>query len=553
MILRKSSPYWILCFLLAGGTPLRAQSSDTLDGAWNQARPLVTIGSVAEDRLRLRQILGDTTTEGYLLRSPSSLVPRLGRDGGETRLQWEFIPPALDAVWNSDLPFSLNDGAMWAGRGWTTQIRAGVRAEFGPIFLVVAPQLVHVQNSGFRIIPSDEEGRSSFSPPWRTGLQSADLPLRFGNESYTVLDPGQSTLAVHLGPVAAGFSSENQWWGPGIRNAILMSNHAAGIPHLFLRTASPVETRFGSFEGRWMVGGLTESLFFDTLTSNDVRSISAIAATFQPALDRGLTLGVARAVYEPGGSAGGVAGRFLDALTRWGGDGDLTPTEREFEQVTTLFGRWVFPEDGFEAYTEWARLEVPGSFSELLVSPEHTQAYTLGAQWAKPLLGRSVFRLQTEVTYLEQTSPSRLNPVQSFYTSPAVTQGYTHRGQTVGAAIGPGSSSQWAAVDYFAPRWQVGVFAGRTRWDNDAYYTQPTGRSEVAHDVSLFGGIRAGGRLPWVDFNVELLRGNRHNYFFQNLLRGFGSDGAIDRSNTTLRLSVVPRLPSREAGRNGGI
>ena len=62
---------------------------------------------------------------------------------------------------------------------------------------------------------------------------------------------------------------------------------------------------------------------------------------------------------------------------------------------------------------------------------------------------RDALRLQAEHTYLEKSATSRDRPVGVYYTSRAVLQGYTHDGRVLGAAIGPGASSHWLAVDYF--------------------------------------------------------------------------------------------------------
>lgn len=58
--------------------------------------------------------------------------------------------------------------------------------------------------------------------------------------------------------------------GSGIRNALVLSDRAAGFPHLFLRTAKPVDVGVGMFRARWILGGLTESLYFDEDPSNGI-------------------------------------------------------------------------------------------------------------------------------------------------------------------------------------------------------------------------------------------------------------------------------------------
>jgi hypothetical protein len=527
-----------LVLLVAVCAPLRGQSTEGMR-LGEVFAPLHLVGGIEDDRLRTRQLLGSAGTEGYLIRSPSSLSRQL--PGDPERLRWALVSPELRSVWNSTIPYSLNEGALWAGRGWSLQALLGIQAQWRIVSLTFAPQLIRVQNSDFLTIPSTRRTHSSLLPPWYVDHPSADLPVRPGNLPYRLFDLGQSTLSVEAGPAVVGGSTENQWWGPGIRNAIVMSNNAAGFPHLFVRTRQPVTTRIGQFEAKWLVGGLTESLYFDTIPDNDIRSLSAMVVTYRPPAEPGLTVGLARAVYRTVGGGSSVPARFHDVLTHWEA-APLAQAEQEdpAEQLLSLFGRWTFPESGFEAYLEWARVALPDSFRDLLTMPHHTQGYTIGLQWARPVHASAHVRVQAEMTYLEQSSTYRQRPTPLFYASGGVPQGYTHRGQVLGAAIGPGASSQWAGVDYEAAAWQLGLFGGRIRWDNDAYYRQWTGRSEVAHDVSVLGGIRGALEIPGLRVAAELTRMQRYNFLYQNLLHGFTGFGAVDPANTTLSLTVSP-------------
>ena len=543
---------WLVLLGLAFPSAARAQAGSP---APEWLSPLAGIGSPAEDRARLRQLLGREDTEGFLVRSPSSRTPGLAAEGDGVR--WWIVPPEVDAVWNGQIPFSLNDGALWAGRGANLQATAGAAVAAGPVTLVLAPQLTYSENRAFQTLPSVGDDRSAFASPWYAGAYSADLPLRFGDRPLLRLHPGQSSLSVRADPVVAGVSTENQWWGPGIRNAIVLSDQAEGFPHLFVRTAAPVRTRFGSLEGKWIAGGLTESLFFDTLSANDVRSLSGFAATFRPAAQPDLTVGLSRVVYGAVEGAGGVPGRALDAFLWWG-EPSWTPPDSAApdsaayvpaepgasgrEQVLSLFGRWVFPREGLEVYAEWARLDLPSSPVDLLNQPNHTQGYTLGLQWARPVREEGVLRFQSELTYLEESATFNNRPTPVYYVSRSVRQGYTQRGQGIGAAVGPGGSGQWIAGDYLAPGWSLGAFGGRIRWNNDVYYLEP-GRAYIAHDVSVFGGLRGGGRVWSVYASAELSAERRYNYLFQNPETEPYGDRAIDLWNQTLRITLTPYRP----------
>ena len=101
-------------------------------------------------------------------------------------------------------------------------------------------------------------------------------------------------------------------------------------------------------------------------------------------------------------------------------------------------------------------------------------------------------------------------------------QGYTNLGQPLGAAIGPGSSSQFIALDLVAPRWQGGLFFNRVRWLEDAHSQQPyppdgpTTYGWCEHDVSLLPGIRGSWRSRFGDLAAEYSAGWRLNVFFEN-------------------------------------
>lgn len=547
MALGKYSRH-VLFLLFATVLPLRGQTQEPAPAVRDSTRALVTIGSVAEDRLRLQQILGDTSTAGYLLRSASSQTPEVEVDSGEVR--WSVISPRISTIWNSDLPFSMNDGALWAGRGANVEVMGGVRLASERLSLIIAPELIHQRNRDFQIIPNPiYYVFDPFASPFHTFPESLDLPLRFGDEPFTTLSLGQSTLAVSSGPVVIGASTENQWWGPGIRNAIVLSNHAAGFPHLFLRSSTPLTTPVGDFEGKWIVGALKESRYFDLNGGNNNRFLSGLVATLRLRWEPNLTLGFARTVFGPTDENHTALFHLFDVWRDVGRPNarPVADPEREEgpDQLFSLFGRWIFPEDGFEVYGEWARHERPRSIRDFLTAPNHSQGYTVGFQWARPGVDGSIFRLQSEVTNLEQSATFRTRRVTTFYKSRPVLQGYTQRGQVLGASIGPGASSQWIAADHLASDWQAGVFGGRIRWENDAYYAVYPFRTPAGHDVTVFGGVRGAYQFGTVQVEAEYAAGKRFNYLFQNTSPSFEDIQAVDIFNHTLQLVVTPFLGPR--------
>ncbi len=209
--------------------------------------------------------------------------------------------------------------------------------------------------------------------------------------------------------------------------------------------------------------------------------------------------------------------------------------------IAGLRSSWVMPAAGLNVYGEIARILPPSSLREWLVAPQKLQGYTIGLESVTELPNHVPLRAQIEFTNLEQVISEEAGDTVSFYTSRAVPAGYTQRGKVIGAAIGPGSSSQTITIDYMPSRWSVGLIGQRIRWATDAYFKQPAGFSFWTHDVSLVGGARASVRLYGVEARVEWMRSQRMAYLFQNLLGGYGPNRRNDYQNTTLRLWISPQ------------
>jgi hypothetical protein len=504
----------------------------SVDSAPPVPSSLVLVTSETIDRFRFDQLVkGVAGGQSLLLRSASSLTRPATNPLRPVRLS--ALTPQLLFVHNTALPFSQNYGALWAGKGLSTRTLVGFKLETPRVRLIFAPELISSENSDWIIrpfpfdqhvpaIPPDRAGDGYVFPYYVASLWSIDQPLRFGKGPIHRFDLGQSTAMFTTNRLHFGLSNENEWWGPGIRNAIVLSNNAPGFPHLFIRTAHPLSTRFGLVEARWLVGGLTESKFFDTVSTNNVRSLASVAATLQTAWDPNLSFGVARSVYSTATGWGQVPWRWFDVLSRTADTGNATPQDPpgkiRKDQLFSLFARWVAPADGLEIYTEWARTQLRLNLHDLLVRPNHTQAYTLGLQWRRPAWWGGAFRLQTEITQMEQSATFRDLPQESWNMSTRVIQGYTNRGEVIGASIGPGASSQWLAMDYVRPSWRFGGYVGRIRWNEDVHSTAnfPVYQGYCSHDVTLYPGVRAASISRLGTLTADVSFQNRENAFFQN-------------------------------------
>jgi hypothetical protein len=397
-------------------------------------------------------------------------------------------PVAVDVVSNSAYRKGPGYGLLWPGRGVGSMASAGVQGGIGVLSFGVVPAVAWQQNREFEMVERPRTGFSEFGHPWRTSI---DLPYRHGPESFTSVSPGQSYLRADLPWLSAGVSSENLWWGPGMRNAILLGNDAPGFPHLFLGSGPGWETRVGRFGVETVWGRLQESPYFDSNPDNDVRFLSALIATWQPPGPTGLTLGAIRMyhrTWEPGGLAFRDFVPFFESLLK---SRLVTPEDPMGDdlsnQLAGLFVRYAPLGSGFEVYGEWGREDHSWDMDDLLAEPEHSHAYTLGFQ---QVLGGADrwYRIRGELT--------NLNPPQvkgrsaaNWYAHSQVRQGHTHRGQILGAAIGTGSDSQYLGFDLFLPRGMHGVHLERVRYDQNTFVRHvEEAHGFQGHDVEVTAG-----------------------------------------------------------------
>ena len=492
----------------------------------------------------MAELRGDVRTPWMMLRSSSSLMLR---DSSARGLK--LVLPQLTFVANDNLAFGQNDGALWAGKGFNLRALAGVLANAGALHLVVVPELVRSSNRALDIDPTDRRyapaipaSRSSFSNPFNIYPYSIDLPYRMGDLPLTKIYPGQSSLTVTAGAFALGAATENEWWGPAIRNPIVMSDNAPGFPHLFLRTREPVATRIGVLDARWMTGGLHESDWFDNNADNDVRSLSSLAFTWSPSISSPFSAGFTRSVFAPASGYGQAATRWFDVFRNTHHPNARALSDSVFisgpDQVFSLFGRIAIPSYGLETYIEWGRADFPVSLHDFIEQPLHSRGYTTGAQWVIQTGAKGRIRLQGEVTNVEQSTTYRFRPQGSFYTSRSVPQGYTNEGQLIGAGLGPGSSGGWLAADYFRGSWQAGLTWGRQRFDNDAFFLLQHA-SRCGHDVTVYPGARASYSGRIMRLSAGLSKMNRLNTFFQNKLSCESGGEGSDRSNVNLTFTAA--------------
>jgi hypothetical protein len=274
------------------------------EAVYAQTLPVGLFDNV-EDAYRRQQLLGnDTSNSSYLIRplSISNNPLRLGAPDSEYPVsglrKWIYTDPGskmkvylLPFVWqqqvNSHHPYGRNDGSMVQARGYQTQFSAGLFAELGPLTIQLRPEYVYAENKDFQKLSDAPNGVF-----WNTSIanyyNTIDLPDRFGDDAYSKLSLGQSSIRLSTNAVSFGLSNENLWWGPGVNNSLLMSNNASGFAHFTFNTTKPFKTPIGSFETQIIGGRLNQSGIPVPIgpeyksRGKDWRYISGIVFTYQP-------------------------------------------------------------------------------------------------------------------------------------------------------------------------------------------------------------------------------------------------------------------------------
>jgi hypothetical protein len=502
--------------------PATIANADTIprpDGSAQLCRPAPIHTAALVERIHQDGLRSDAPLAAWSPETRLSDRLALCSDTDPDEPFWlKALPGAVETRYNSAFPRPMNDGSFRPGRGAMMGYTQGIAAGVGPLTVVIRPELHLHQNENFKIQRQSIPGYSEFIHP--TVGTRIDLPQRFGDDPFQVFHPGQTTIRLDWRGFATGVSTENAWWGPGLRNPLLLSSAAPGFPHAFLGTARPVDIRFGHLFVRTLVGRVTESDYFDADAGNDHQLISGTVGSFQPAFLPGLTLGAARFFAVRDGPEMGMA-EFLRAAFTGIRDNPLgMDNPLGDNQHASVFARWAFADAGLEVYGEFARIDHWGRWFELLSSPQAAGAHMWGLQ---KLFERdaSTWRLMFEAASVVDPLPSQLPGRPGhivWYSHSQIRQGHTHRGQLLGAPMGPGGRAQVLAVDRYSPLGDLGLELSRTLYNEDSYNsTWWSYFNFYGHDLELGALLRGRRAIGPLDLEAGLGYSRRWNRNFIGL------------------------------------
>ena len=422
-----------------------------------------------------------------------------------------LLPISLKQQYNTHHPYGWNDASMIQGRGYQAQLSVGVYSKIGPLSVQLQPELVYAQNKDFSTFPyahTDSIWRSYYHI-----LNRIDDPEKYGNGSYAKIFPGQSSLRIHYKKLSLGLSTENLWWGPGIRNSLLMSNNAPGFPHITFNTSTPVISSIGSFEWQVIGGRLKGSGILPPDTGRtfngeklyepkpgDDRYLNGMIITWQPKWTKGLHLGFARVIYQYTSDTRRTIDGYLPVVGAFFKGNTANEDDKKRDQLLSVFFRLVLPKEKAEFYAEFGRNDHSQNVRDLLLEPEHARAYIIGGRKIFATKKNTDVELMIEFTQLQNPATANVRELEGWYTHYQVRHGYTHMGQVIGAGIGPGASSQTIGLNWIKGIKKFGVMLERVVRNNDFYY-------------SAFGPMRNFG-THWVDLSINAYK----NWYYKRFI-----------------------------------
>ncbi|MBC7759373.1 MAG: hypothetical protein H7069_10980 [Phormidesmis sp. FL-bin-119] len=465
-----------------------------------------------EDLYRLKQLKGEVSSTVSFTIRPLSLDVSLFdslfsvRDSASASKkllpdEWKILPITLQNQFNTHHPTGWNDGSMIPAKGFQTFVSGGFYQEKGRFSFQIKPELVIAANPGFEEFPQDH-----YSIIWKfyyNFYNRVDLPVRFGKDPRVKIYPGQSSIRYTVKKLSAGLSTENLWWGPGLRNSLIMSNTAPGFLHLTLNTREPIQTPIGSLEGQFIAGRLDGSgatppdpLHMHQATTlylpkpNDWRYLSGLVMTFQPKILSGLFLGFSR-TSQLYASDLNTLGKFFPFFSSYNNN---VVAERPSppDRYTSLFLRWLLVKSKAEVYFEYGHSDQLRTVTDFIKDPDVGRAYIFGMSKLFDLSSRpdEGILAKLEFSQLSQTSFNSVRNAQSWYIDDYVVHGYTQLGQPLGAGAGPGAEVQTLDVNWIRGIKSVGIRLERFLHNQDFFYYA----YEPSKDY----------RRHWTDLSAEL-------------------------------------------------
>lgn len=464
--------------LLAAPTLALAQGAN-----WNET----WVGSEWEIYARALADRGLLSTEPWSARpfAPNVIRRWAGANRADTSSSFILLRPSISASNNSGFAWGMQDGPVWQGRGLNTWGTAGLALHFGPLSARIEPLVEYGQNRAFMLEPIKSSSSSPFVDDMRP--TTIDEPQRVGSSSFHIVDPGQSFVRVDGFGLTTGFSTEDIFWGPGVRQALLLDGNAAGFPHIFIGTSHGLSTPVGRFYAQLIYGRLEQSDYAPKAVSTSRFGSGGIAVWMPPT--QPIEIGVARFYHRPWPSNFTLKDLGVPFGTLYrGGTAEQNGTPEN--QLASVFATIRVPNSGFEVFGEFGKNDRNGNLRDALVEPEHNSAWMLGAfkVLGTPGTSPSFWTLRAEVGNGRVVALQDIGREQStFYDHTQLAQGHTQYGQLLGSPLIDRSGGVDLSFDRWTSRGRLGLSVFERQMPGDLGVGLPADQLRTQWDLGING------------------------------------------------------------------
>lgn len=479
---------------------------------------------VSDDRLkeliRVQQLINPQNFNRSLLLNPNQASVNIfdslaGKSPqyifNTAKVKGRFLPLGYTQQATSILPYDINGGSLLRTRGDQLLVSGGLHAQIGnKIEIQIAPEWGMAANKSFEGF-SQQLGDRAWADRYRF-WNTIDIPEQFGTGRITYFLPGQSFIKYKTGNISVGISTQSLWWGPGNRNALIMSTNAPGFLHWSVETHKPLQTPIGEIEGQ-MIGGELVNSGFEPPRINSVyngnflyqpkrnapRYMTGMMLSFRPKWTPNLYLGFAKSSYLYSSDITNP----LDYLPLQGFFGkSITNTEKNNQKASmgSLFIRYLMPKDQAELYMEYGRKDRFMTPFDFITAEGFRRAYVFGFRKLFPTKNKAHILFAAELTQMQAQTAELIRSPDSWYSHDYIRQGYTNRGRSIGAGIGPGSNSQTFEIAWVKGLKRIGIQFERLRHNSDFYYYA----FEYTSDF----------RRHWIDLSTTIKADWHFNHFY---------------------------------------
>lgn len=456
----------------------------------------------------------------YLQDSVSQYNPKISAVKNQKgNLVLSPIPLQFTSTYNSSMPDGWENSEMLSNVGLQTLVSAGFHLKFGKLSFQFNPNFHFAQNKYFEEYP--EDASIEYFRHLRRSVFGIDKPTRFGNNSISSINLGNSHLGAYLGGIFVGVSSENLWSGPGQFTSLILSDNAPGFNHFRVQSTKPLKTFLGSFEGIYWAGQLKSSklshysdgehqAIFGDKEEDSWRYFTGLTISYSPKWIPGFSLGGTRGfqIYREDMEDNLKAFFPLFAPFQKEEEGLIESRDLRQDQNVSVFSRWVIPAAKTEIYFEFSRNDHPLKWRDLILNPEHSRAFQLG--FSKYMLLPNTYQLgiQGEITQSQFSINNIIRWTNSLGSSNSglgafdnfqVRHGWTNEGQLLGSNTGISGNSYLLKVGLYKGLKEMSIKI-------ESFENHPN-----FYEFANTAGLDVN---PWVDNSVFLNYSNS----FKNLL-----------------------------------